>query len=324
MHASRVPGRVLAPEGEHEAPLARTRLAGTDVHELRRQGSLVMPMKKILVATDLSEPSRLAIDHAARLAAEHGSAVTVLHVFDERDYERPTAEVLAEDRNSARLALDAVCGELERAGRWAVPLLADGRPDEIIPIAAETDGARLIVVGSLGKGAIERLLVGSVAERVVRRSRIPVLVARPPVRPFGRILVATDFSTHATEALDAALELAAPGAEVELLHVVEPVVLVSDGARLAMTTDVLRAEREVLSRGAELLARPRRDDVTLRFRHEVGRARWVILDQLGKGYDLVALGSHGRRGLRRLILGSVAESIVRHAPCSVLVAPAGV
>jgi nucleotide-binding universal stress UspA family protein len=279
-----------------------------------------MSLKKILVATDLSAPSRLAVDRAATLATERGAELVVLYVFDERDYEQAPPEALAEERNGARLALDAICGALEREGRRASPLLVDGRPDEIITIAAETEGAGLVVVGSLGKTAFERLLVGSVAERVVRSARIPVVVARGPARPFQRILVATDLSEHADRAFDAALEVAPAGAVVDLLHVDEPAVYLSSGP-LGVSAHVARLEVEVPPQVAALLARPRREDVAVRFQPVFGRARSVILDRVETGYDLVALGSHGRRGLPRLILGSVAETIVRHAACSVLVVP---
>jgi len=280
-----------------------------------------MPLNKILVATDLAAAARLAVDRAAAMATERGAELVVLHVFDERDYERAPPELLAEERNGARLALDALCGELERGGSRVTSLLVDGRPDEIIPIAAETEGARLIVVGSLGKTAFERLLLGSVAEGVVRRSRIAIVVARGPVHAFNRILVATDLSAHADRAFDAALEVAPAGAVVDVLHVDEPTVYLSAGP-LGVSAQVASLEREVPRQAEALLARARRTDVTVRFQREVGRARSVILDRLATGYDLVALGSHGRRGLPRFLLGSVAETTVRHAPCSVLVVPA--
>lgn len=279
-----------------------------------------MTLKKILVATDLSATSRVAVDRAAAMATERGAELVVLHVFDERAYDRAPPERLAEERTAARLALDTLCAELERGGLRVTSLLVGGRPDEVIPIAAETEGAGLIVVGSLGKTAFERLLVGSVAERVVRGARIPVVVARGPVRPFNRILVATDLSEHADRAFEAAVGVAAAGGAVDLLHVDEPAVYLSSGP-LGVSAHVARLEVEVPPQVTALLARPRREDVTVSFQRVYGRARSVILDRVETGYDLVALGSHGRHGLPRLILGSVAETIVRHAGCSVLVVP---
>ena len=282
-------------------------------------------MLKILIATDFSAGARAAGRRAARLAAASGGEIVALHVFDPQVFEHTTDEIVAEERNSAQLLLDELCGELNRGGTRATGMLVDRErhPDEIIVDVAESEAAGLVVLGSTGRTGMERLFVGSIAERVVQSCGVPVLIARGEADgDFTRILCATDFSEHADRALTTAFELAAPGATIDVLYAIEPSIYATPDPRVVPgPSQAASIEADVRRRGAELIARPWPDRAKLTFAHEVGRARSVILDRLeGDRYDLVTLGSHGRRGLRRFFLGSVAESVVRHAPCSVLVA----
>jgi nucleotide-binding universal stress UspA family protein len=202
----------------------------------------------------------------------------------------------------------------------------------------------MIVVGTHGRGGITRALLGSVAERTVRLSDATVMVARGPVPAAGyrRILAATDFSDSAEQALAIAVTLADPSAVVHIIHCMlspvrtVPIPVPVGTAAAAMATSSVPApggghlgpqaeelEEAALAEGQRLLTVYRRGAIKLDFelvRERPGRA---IIERLESGsYDLCAMGTHGRRGLRRLLLGSMAESTVRHAPCSVLVSHA--
>ncbi len=135
------------------------------------------------------------------------------------------------------------------------------------------------------------------------------------------ILVPTDFSEHADHALAYAVDLAAHlDATLHLLHVLPSPSMAIPEATLAYLTTVMEsADRESQAALAALAAKYR-DRVTLApVRLEIGDARDAI-DRVAElvAADLIVMGTHGRRGVRRVLLGSVAESVVRTAPCPVL------
>jgi nucleotide-binding universal stress UspA family protein len=286
-----------------------------------------MPPRKILVATDFSEPSRVAVRRASMLSIMHGAELLVVHVLDAGRVEAaagPIAgpEVLVEERNAAHLLLEGLREELERAGARVEPLLLDGLPGEVIPGTAAARGVDLLVLGSRGHTGFQRLLLGSVAEKVLRASEVPSLIVRGPAdAALSKLLVATDFSGAAERALAVALDLAAPGATVDVMHVVTIPTMVALPVRPFIAEELARTETLARQTGEELVERHRRPGLELRFTTVAGDAREAILRRLDEqGHDLVVLGTHGRTGLSRLVMGSVNEAVVRHAPCSVLVA----
>jgi nucleotide-binding universal stress UspA family protein len=202
---------------------------------------------------------------------------------------------------------------------------AVGRPDTALCQAAHDAGAQMIAVGTRGLGGLPWLLLGSVAQVVVRSAEMDVLVAKGEESGEGglqRLLVPMDFEAPALRALEMAIALAAPGAEIDVLHCVE---MPPSGRALSASHAALKrlhaAITEVMNRkGSELVASCDRNDLTIRFQCEAGRAKKVVIDWAEhRGYDLVVMGSRGLHGVRRVLLGSVAEATVRHASCSVLV-----
>jgi nucleotide-binding universal stress UspA family protein len=142
--------------------------------------------------------------------------------------------------------------------------------------------------------------------------------------PIRRILVPTDFSEMARHALEYALALAAPlGASVDLLHVWQPPRHVSPDILLLVPSSpaaplemvgLAAASRHLL----EFVEPYRSHPVPLRTRLEVGTPADVILRVADEGYELIIMGTHGRTGLARFVLGSVARRVATHAPCPVL------
>jgi nucleotide-binding universal stress UspA family protein len=280
----------------------------------------------IVCATDFSECSRFAVRRAQRLATEgEGIDWVLTYVHDPRVGETlrgPAAEErLAEERNASELRLAGEVEELTRHGKPPRPLWASGEPAQTLIEVARTEAAELLVVGSHGKTGITRLVLGSVAERVAQHSDIPVLVARGTAEePFRRALVATDFGAAAERALELALRLVAPGATVDVVNAVAIPIFVA--APLHAVAVQSLGELQVAARrlGADLVARHARRGVALRFIDDVGDPRDSILTRLEEQpYDLLATGTHTRRGADRLLLGSVSTALVRHAKCSVLV-----
>jgi nucleotide-binding universal stress UspA family protein len=303
-----------------------------------------MAFDNILVATDFSEQADVAIAQAAGVATRCGaSRVTLLHVTAEGSAPPPGAAISSatiEDvhalrrtlHEEARTQLDVLAERLRGQGLEVAVELRAGHPDEVIAEAGAELGSDLIVTGTHGRTGLARFLLGSVAERVVRTSQTNVLVARAPradAGAFRRILVPTDFSPASEKALRMALALASPGAEVELFHAWQYPVG-THGLGDPNTIGPLTAVRDEIVAAAERMGKDwvRRaappEQVTVRFVHDHGPPAIIVGERLeATAYDLVAMGTHGYRGFRRFMLGSVAEATVRHAPCSVLVAHAG-
>jgi len=276
-----------------------------------------VPIRRILLAVDFAPPAEIAREHVAHAALRTGAEVVAIHA----------ADPFRRDDVAARLA--AWCEPLVTLGITVSPVVEAGHPGEVVPAAADRLRADLVVVGSHGRTGLDRLRLGSVAETVLRAARGNVMVARDRGRGRGgyaHVIVPTDFSAVGEGAVDLAAVLAAPGGVVDLVHFWElPYAATGYWARQTETDELRRAvTRAVDELGDQLLARHRGAHAKLGFRAIEGApavALPALVDRVA--CDLVAMGSHGHRGMRRLWLGSLAESMVRHAPCSVLVARGG-
>jgi nucleotide-binding universal stress UspA family protein len=268
--------------------------------------------------------------HVARLtgAGVHQSDVCAVVTPPSSSVAGPWTELmqrqLAENRNKLESVREAMSGPDRVVSHALVDDVADAA---IIDVAARL-GAGLVVVGTHGFTGIKHLLLGSVAERVLRHSRSSVMIARGPEpepafeplgRGYGRILVPTDFSDSAEQALDMATALAAEGASIEVWHWWNSPYGGPLPDPAALREEIEGAARAV---GEELIQRHLDPRYRLSFHVAEAPARYGIQHQLtsGAGYDLVAMGSHGRLGITRWLLGSVAEATARHSPCSVLIA----
>jgi nucleotide-binding universal stress UspA family protein len=305
-----------------------------------------MNIDKIIVAIDFSRHSEAAVNQGLKVARTCGAELVLLHVglmpeqisFD--DSVAPTAASEYQRLAKAQLdvnreKLDAIHHRISGLGVTVSKLYRDGHPDEAICKAAEELGADLIVVGTHGRSGFRRLALGSVAQRVVRNAPVHVLVARPDPEPrqrFQHIFVATDFSSYGNAATDLAFEIAEDGATVELFSSWQmpaeamgfhpPVA--AEGALLGPILESMQASAK--KRLEEQAKTHVKKGVTAKVRTAEGNPARSILRALEVGdYDLVVTGSHGRRGFRRWLLGSVSERVVQLAPCSVLVvrAPSG-
>jgi nucleotide-binding universal stress UspA family protein len=269
-----------------------------------------MSFKKILVPTDFSPGS----EYAASVA------LPVTYAFP--------PQVLQQLSDDARRGLDAAVRDAVALGTKRVSSkLLGGVPWSAI--VDELDEAvdpmfDLVVIGTHGRTGLARVLIGSVAEKVVRHAPCSVLAVHPDgeSKPFTHALCPIDFSEGSRQALDAAAELVRPGgAGITLLHVVEaPVAYSGELPDPEMLRDLDRRSSDQLDAWAEALRG--RVSVTVATKTRVGWAGAEILAALDRdpSIDLVVVGSHGRTGIKRVLLGSVAEKVVRHARCPVLVA----
>jgi nucleotide-binding universal stress UspA family protein len=274
-------------------------------------------VRRIVVGVDFSPGSDDALGHALVVARRQGAAVTLVHVgfvaeapdvpssmaITAHAYREVLLKRLAHDR--ARLA--ALREQHAGQGVEISQAIYDGDPARGVAAAARELAADLVVTGSHGRTGLRRVLLGSVAEHTVRLAAASVLVARGPAPAGGyrRIVVGADFSPRTDVALDGALAMAAPDAVVDVVHCWEPPAALADDGDLDTMARHLRARGGPPLRVLGLDDAP--DHALARYADEVSA-------------DLLVVASHGRRGLDRALLGSVAEATVRRAACSVLVA----
>jgi nucleotide-binding universal stress UspA family protein len=287
-------------------------------------------LSTIVVGTDFSSEAEVAIVHAVGVARHVGARLVLLHAgsmvdptFGDDLLPRTHAALYRAYLEQSARRLRGVRNRLADRGVEVSELVVEGFADSAICRSAHRLGAGLVIVGSHGRTGLRRLLLGSVAERVVRLCRCSVLVARPPTRIGGyrRLLVPVDFSDLSARAIAMALELAAADAEVRVVHcwLRRPIESFDAAARGEREEGGAATALEVERRGADLLGRFG-DDPRLSFAALQAPPTEGILALAGdQSSDLIVVGSRRHRGLRRLLLGSVAEATVRHARCSVAV-----
>jgi len=272
----------------------------------------------------LAHASALAKAHEAELVLVHASGVTdtgfAVHDEAERSKE-PWAEYVRTRMQRAEGLLSKLQQRLVDRGVKTIPRLSSGFADAAIVSAAHQLDADLVVVGTHGRTGGERWLLGSVAESVLRLSERSVLVARKNEAPHGRpkrMLVATDFSRTAERGLDMALALAAPDANIEVVHCWQDPQ--TYGVPLPPEVHRRLVERAISAGNALLALHGAGAKQTLHFDMVDAPPVAGLLKRLDEGdAELLVLGTHGRRGAGRLILGSVASQVARHATRSVLV-----
>jgi nucleotide-binding universal stress UspA family protein len=288
----------------------------------------MMALQKILCPIDFSPGSRQAMRAAVRLANEAGAELVLAHAW----YVPPmafgaeydlAAELMEEIRIDAQAALEAAAREAAALGatRLSSRLVTGSPPHELVRVLEHDPEFELVVMGTHGRTGLARVLLGSVAESVVRRAPCPVLVVRPDgaIGPFARVLCPVDFSEGSQRAVDLAAELVPPGGAITLLHVIDPPAIHAREQRLLeVVRDLDRWAAAHLDAWAAQLAAAAPVAKLCRVGHP-GAEILKLLDE-GPAFDLVVLGSHGKLGLERVLLGSVAEKVVRHASCPVLVA----
>jgi nucleotide-binding universal stress UspA family protein len=283
---------------------------------------------KILVATDGPEQAELVVSTAVELAERTDSELHIVHVLalplgPLHDYPySPDTDLQDEIEKKARTEFEERVERIRSSGRAVEAAhFRVGRPDAEIVEQAEEIRAGLIVVGSRGFGAIRRALIGDVSHSVVRHAHCPVMVVRgePVVFP-TKILLATDRSREAKLAAHTAIDLAnSTNSELHVVHVAHLAPVFATQPEIEARVDqAVSAARELLDEEAEQI---RAAEGSIAEAHlEVGRPDEGVghlAEDLGAG--LIVMGSRGLGGIRRALLGSVSDSVVRHASCSVIV-----
>lgn len=285
-------------------------------------------IRTILHATDFSRASGPAFAQAVELAKPERARLFLLHVlvppspFLGDELPASYLDLQARAQRDAERRLAAAVGKAKQAGARVQAKLVAGAPAEEIIRAARQWRPDLIVIGTHGRTGLGRLFMGSVAERVLQRASGPVLTVRggSRVRRVRRILYASDFSRASGAAFARAVEMArANRAELLLAHVLTP---------MAPIVDVPPKVYEEIAASARAQAQKQLDRLAAEAKKGGIRTRTLLMagmvhEQIARAArsqraDLVVIGTHGRTGLAKLFLGSVAGRVVSTAPCPVL------
>lgn len=263
---------------------------------------------RILAACDGTPESEEVFAAIMPIVRADHPEVSVVYVFEnpQASYDPP-----------AHLA--KVTNSLRAGGVNARLVTRDGKPAEEIVRLANRLKVDLIALSTHGRRGLNRMVMGSVAEEVLRHADVPVLVMRPGMvaTDWNRLVVALDGSTRSEEILQDVIPLAwRPNASVELVRSALPPITTTglgEVPGVVVTDDPMPYLLQAKARLAE-------DGVDARVTALEGRAAWAILDHAKRtGATLLCLTTHGRGGFERVLMGSVAEEIVRHAPCPVLI-----
>lgn len=309
--------------------------------KFRRRKSRMRAITRIIVPTDFSRGSLKAIPYALAISRRFGAEVHLIHVIDTTQYLPPTvlmwpAASRIEWNAHVRKELDAVALSFARFGEITVRAPLEGSAHEQICQTARHLNADLIIIATHGYTGYKRAFLGSTAERVVQFSPCPVLVVRKPyagangengrkdraVFRLGKILVPIDFSRFSEAAFDLGAALARDlQAKISLLHVLKPPVYpFGDRQTFLPGVAISKEIREAV--GKHMRAMSEKAGVRVSVQVLQGSPAPAICEHAHRqNIDLIIISTHGRSGLSHVLIGSVAERVVRHAECPVLVVP---
>jgi nucleotide-binding universal stress UspA family protein len=292
-------------------------------------------IKRILCPVDLSDTSRHALDHAFAFTRWYRAHLTVLHVWNAPLPVTPAAGAAVDVSGLPSLRPEDVAedvrrfsGVTNRADANAAVVVVEGSPVREILRQAEQIPADLLVMGTHGRSGFEALFLGSLTEKVLRSTRVPVLTVPPALERvesvvYKTILCPIEFSDASTRALEYALTLAQEtGARLILLHVIEQLL---DVPQLGKVTHFSVPEyRRYLEEDAHTRLRsavPEEARVwcTPEERVLAGKAYRVILEIAEREKaEVIVMGVHGKGALSRRLFGSTTHHVIREARCPVL------
>lgn len=279
---------------------------------------------RILFPTDGGDGADVAFDHVLDVASAHEGTVHILNVADTA---RPSTtnlrgEVIDTLEHEGESVVADAADRAQARGVDVVTSVVQGDPYRTIVDYADEREMDLVAMPTQGRQGLERFLLGSTTERVVRRAETPVLTIPPdddaPTYPYRDVLVPTDGSDSANRALETAIEVARDGTVLHLLTVLVDTALGVDLLGIE-GTDLTTDRAEELLAEAETTARDAGAEPVVGSVERGSSAAEVILSYVDDhDVDLVALGTRGRTGVDRYLLGSVAESVIRRSPVPVL------
>jgi len=283
-------------------------------------------MRTVVAATDLSSRSDAVLRHAALLAERLGAQLTLLNVVSNRG----TAKDIDRAKRKAAALLEDEAARLAAFAQTAPKILVKtGRPVPVIAQTARAEKADLVIMGRRPR-PLRGLIFDTTAERVVRTARVPVLIAgEGTVASYRRTLLALDVSDVSARAVHMARSLRLLDAtEIAILHVFTPrasfLLGYAGAGKGIITKHVVHTALHAAKQLLPFLRRERLDDPRNEVLLEDGDPFGAIMAAVDRRRpDLLVIGTHARTGLKRLLRGSTADLIIRHANCDLLVVPLG-
>ncbi|MBO6562428.1 MAG: universal stress protein [Nisaea sp.] len=278
-------------------------------------------MQNLLMATDLSARSERALARAIGIARDHGATLTVVHVVDE---DLPDSVRAALESGARQIVGDQIANLAPAGTGPKVSLeVVTGRPHREILALAEKTASSVIVLGVHREDAFADIFRSTTAERILRASAVPTLLVKDPAdAPYRKAMVGVDFSVYSRRAIEFAAGFA-PGAAFHLVHAYDIpfkgfVGEDEDRGRIGKEHhDTL--QRLIDEEMKTLLSTLPSGAPTLTPVMAEGSVRQVLRQQAERlKPDLLVLGTHGRTGAGRAILGSVAEDFLGNPPCDLL------
>lgn len=281
---------------------------------------------KVLVAIDSSDSSASVIDEVKSRSWPADAQIQLLNVFDTTgliSVKGDLREFVRAQEEAARSMIHSAADRLAQSASEISSLVIEGYPPSAIVERAKEWGADMIFIGSHGHSALARFFLGSVAGYVARHAHCSIVIARASEKTSGtKILFATDGSEASLAAArSVAKRKWASDAEFKVLGVADEIIPVIDpwyGGGMAVQQ--LQEETEQLVREGVESAQRIFLDAGLKATVALikGHPKAAIVDEAERwGASLIIVGSHGRRGVTRLLMGSVSEAVARHAHCSV-------
>lgn len=284
-------------------------------------------MERILVATDFSERSDRAIRRAILLAKTTGASLILIHVVDD---DQPDRILRAEQQAGEDVLAEQTLSLRKIDGLACTSRIVLGDPFEGITAAVREDNADLLIIGPHRRRALKDVFVGTTAERTIRASNRPVLMANGiPAAPYRNVLVALDLSECSAMAVRAVQQLGLEtNAIVSVVHVFDAPAAglmvqassTKDQIREYLAEEEKRAAGELATFLKDLELTPTRQIM----KHgETSTAHTICAVAQETSADLIVVGTRGRTGIAKALLGSVAEEVLRISDRDVLAVPPG-
>ncbi len=288
---------------------------------------------KVLVPVDFSEITNPSLRTARRILEAHGGEIILFHAVSPAIYipypESLTVDVIdfkilqEIERTKKKEAEEKLLALARFFERIPVNVLVEvGDPRDLILEVEEKESPDLLILGSHRKGLVERILVGSTAEKVVKHSKKPVLVIKGSEPSFGKeVLIAYDFSKTAERMLDLALDFLRPfKVKVRILHIDEPIELpVIERIGKAMY-ERYRQEKKKYMGNLEEKFRKAGFDVSISFLEDSDPAEGIVnFVREHQNVELLIMGSRGLSGLKKILLGSTSTEVFRRIDIPILI-----
>jgi len=281
---------------------------------------------RIFVAVDGTSSSDVVIQEAARRPWPAGSQFVIVQAVDPYFFTGAPGP-MEEAKEAAVKTLEQLTKPLADQGWGVESKVIFANPRHGLTKTASECRADLLMMGSHGRGTVSRLVLGSTAQAVLRHAEcsVEIIRSRGEAREEGmRVLVASDGSEHGTAAVRAVAARPWPaGSEFKVLSSPEYPVLVGEYPYYApeqvaeLSKESMENAKEAIENGAEVLKQAGLNASGEVIEPMDSPAHSILAAAEDWKTDLIVMGSHGRRGFDRLVLGSVSESVALHAKCSV-------